>query len=122
VEHVLPGLVAAVRKSGHPVLWVCDPMHANTYSTATGVKTRHFNNILSEIKGFFAVHHQEGTTPGGVHLELTPEDVTECLGGVEEVFDHQLDDPAGYRALCDPRLNARQSLDLVFDIATMLQA
>lgn len=121
VEILLPALVDAIKQSGHPVLWVCDPMHANTYSTGTGVKTRHFNNILAEIKGFFAVHHQEGTVPGGVHLELTPEDVTECLGGAEEVLSHQLDDPAGYRALCDPRLNARQSLDLVFDIAAMLQ-
>lgn len=122
VELLLPGMIGAVKKSGHPVLWVCDPMHANTYSTSTGVKTRHFNNILAEIKGFFAVHHQEGTVPGGVHLELTPEDVTECLGGVEEVLDHHLDDPAGYRALCDPRLNARQSLDLVFEIAGMLHS
>ncbi|MGQ0679378.1 MAG: class II 3-deoxy-7-phosphoheptulonate synthase [Actinomycetota bacterium] len=122
VEDVLPEMIGAVRRSAHPVLWVCDPMHANTYATATGVKTRHFNNILAEIKGFFAVHRQEGTVPGGVHLELTPEDVTECLGGVEEVLDHHLDDPAGYRALCDPRLNARQSLDLVFEIAGMLHS
>jgi len=121
VTEVLPRLVSAVKRSGHPVVWVCDPMHANTFSTASGVKTRHFDNILAEIKGFFAVHHQEGTVPGGVHLELTPEDVTECLGGAEEVLDHHLDDPAGYRALCDPRLNARQSLDLVFEIAAMLQ-
>lgn len=122
VTDVLPHLVNAVKASGHPVVWVCDPMHANTFSTASGVKTRHFDNILAEIKGFFAVHHQEGTVPGGVHLELTPEDVTECLGGAEEVLDHHLEDPAGYRALCDPRLNARQSLDLVFEIAALLQA
>jgi 3-deoxy-7-phosphoheptulonate synthase len=122
VEVILPRMVNTVRDSGHPVVWVCDPMHANTFTTGSGVKTRRFENILAEIKGFFAVHRAEGTVPGGVHLELTPEDVTECLGGVEQVLDHHLDDPNGYRALCDPRLNARQSLDLVFEIAAMLQA
>ncbi len=95
-------------------------MHGNTFATASGVKTRKFNHILSEIKGFFAVHQQEGTVPGGVHLELTPDAVTECLGGVEEVLENHLEDRDSYQTLCDPRLNARQSLDLVFEIASLL--
>ena len=116
----LPELLRAVEDSGRQVAWVCDPMHANTFTTASGVKTRRFDDILAEIKTFFAVHKQEGTSPGGVHLELTHEDVTECLGGAEQVLDDHLKDR--YRALCDPRLNARQSLDLAFDIGEMLQA
>ncbi|MBA2311389.1 MAG: 3-deoxy-7-phosphoheptulonate synthase class II [Actinobacteria bacterium] len=115
----LPELLRAVEVSGRQVAWVCDPMHANTFTTASGLKTRRFDDILAEIKTFFAVHKQEGTSPGGVHLELTHEDVTECLGGAEQVLDDHLKDR--YRALCDPRLNARQSLDLAFDIGEMLQ-
>jgi len=115
----LPDLLKAVEDSGRRVAWVCDPMHANTFTTPSGIKTRRFDDILAEIKTFFAVHKQEGTSPGGVHLELTHEDVTECLGGAEQVLDDHLKDR--YRALCDPRLNARQSLDLAFDIGEMLQ-
>lgn len=122
VEQALPPMVRAVADAGHPVVWVCDPMHGNTFSTGAGVKTRRFDNILSEIKGFFAVHHQERTVPGGVHLELTPEAVTECLGGVEEVLEDHLQNRSSYQTLCDPRLNARQSLDLVFEIASLLQS
>src|SRR5262249_35275828 len=81
VAEALPPLVRAVRDAGPPVVWVCDPMHANTFRTATGRKTRHFGHIIAEIEGFFAVHHAEGTWPGGVHLEITGDDVTECLGG-----------------------------------------
>jgi 3-deoxy-7-phosphoheptulonate synthase len=120
VEEALPPLVRAVKEAGWPVTWVCDPMHGNTFTTQTGVKTRRFDDILTEIKGFFAVHNREGTVPGGVHLELTHEDVTECLGGAEEVLDQHL--PERYQALCDPRLNARQSLDLAFELGEMLQA
>lgn len=120
VEDILPPIVRAVSDAGHPVAWVCDPMHANTFSTTAGMKTRRFDDIVGEIKAFFAVHEQEGTTAGGVHLELTHEDVTECLGGAEEVLDQHLEQR--YRALCDPRLNARQSLDLAFELGQMLQA
>jgi 3-deoxy-7-phosphoheptulonate synthase len=120
VETSLPRLIRAVRDAKKEVVWVCDPMHANTFVTGSGVKTRRFDDILTEIKIFFAAHQQEGTTPGGVHLELTAEDVTECLGGAEEVLDTDL--AQRYRALCDPRLNARQSLDLAFEVGEMLQA
>jgi 3-deoxy-7-phosphoheptulonate synthase len=120
VEEVLPPLVRAVSDSGRSVVWACDPMHANTIMTPRGLKTRRFDDILAEIKGFFAVHQQESTVPGGVHLEFTHEDVTECLGGAEEVLDRDLGDR--YRALCDPRLNARQSLDLAFELGELLQS
>jgi 3-deoxy-7-phosphoheptulonate synthase len=93
-------------------------MHGNTFTTESGLKTRRFDDILTEIKGFFGSCHAEGVTPGGVHLELTAEDVTECLGGAEEILD--LEDR--YHALCDPRLNARQALDLAFQVGEMLQA
>ncbi|MDQ4095449.1 MAG: 3-deoxy-7-phosphoheptulonate synthase class II [Actinomycetota bacterium] len=119
VEDALPPLIEAVEESGHPVLWVCDPMHGNTFSTASGLKTRRLADIMAEIRAFFDVHQRLGTIPGGVHLELTQEDVTECLGGAEEVLDQHLEER--YRALCDPRLNARQSLDLAFELGEMLQ-
>jgi 3-deoxy-7-phosphoheptulonate synthase len=118
VGDLLPPVVAAVRDAGRAVTWACDPMHGNTFATEQGIKTRRFSDILGEIKGFFGVHQQEGTVPGGVHLELTHEDVTECLGGAEEVLDSHLTER--YQALCDPRLNARQSLDLAFELAEML--
>jgi 3-deoxy-7-phosphoheptulonate synthase len=120
IESALPPIVRAVRDGGREVTWICDPMHANTFSTPSGYKTRRFDDILGEIKGFFAVHQREGTVPGGVHLELTHEAVTECLGGSEEVTDMSL--PDHYQALCDPRLNARQSVDLAFQVGEMLQA
>jgi len=120
IEQVLPPLVRATRDEERSVTWICDPMHGNTFATSSGYKTRRFDDILGEIKGFFAVHQREGTVPGGVHLELTHEAVTECLGGAEEVLDTHLSDR--YQALCDPRLNARQSVDLAFQIGEMLQA
>ena len=95
-------------------------MHANTIRTADGVKTRRFDAIMTEIEGFFAACWETGTWPGGVHLEFTGEDVTECLGGAEEVLESQLDHR--YETLCDPRLNARQSLDLAFRIAELMRA
>ncbi len=120
IEEALPPLVRAVRDAEVEITWICDPMHGNTFSTPSGYKTRRFDDIVREIKGFFAVHEREGTVPGGVHLELTHHAVTECLGGSEEILDTHLAER--YQALCDPRLNARQSVDLAFQIGEMLQA
>jgi 3-deoxy-7-phosphoheptulonate synthase len=120
VQDVLPPLLRAVRESGIPVLWACDPMHANTFVTPSGHKTRRFDDVLREIEGFFAAHREVGSWPGGVHLEITGENVTECLGGSEEVLEEQLDHR--YETLCDPRLNARQSLDLAFRVAELMRA
>ena len=119
VDTALPPLVEAVRDAGHPVVWACDPMHGNTYTAPSGHKTRHFDAILEEIRGFFAVHRRLGTWPGGVHVELTGDDVTECLGGAEEVLADHLQ--SRYETMCDPRLNARQSLDLAFRVAELLR-
>jgi 3-deoxy-7-phosphoheptulonate synthase len=123
VEAKLPPLIQAARTTGSQVTWICDPMHGNTLTTSSGLKTRRFDDILAEIKGFFAVHGEQGSEPGGVHLELTNEDVTECLGGggleAGAITDDRLQDR--YRALCDPRLNAQQSLELAFEISEMLQ-
>ncbi len=119
VSELLPPHLRAVRDAGHPVAWVCDPMHGNTFIAATGRKTRHFDDVLGEIRAFFAACRAEGVWPGGVHVELTGEDVTECLGGAEEVLDSQLEDR--YFTACDPRLNARQSLDLAFRVAELLR-
>ena len=119
VEALLPPLLAAVGDSGHPVVWACDPMHGNTFTSDGGRKTRRFDDILAELRSFFAVHRAAGTWPGGVHVELTGDDVTECLGGAEEIFEGDLD--ARYTTTCDPRLNARQSLDLAFRVAEFLR-
>ncbi len=119
VEELLPPLIRAVRDSGHPVVWVCDPMHGNTFVSAGGRKTRHLDRVLAEIGSFFRAHRAEGTWPGGVHVELTGDDVTECLGGAEEVLDSQLD--LRYLTACDPRLNGRQSLDLAYRVAELLR-
>ena len=120
VTTALPPLLRAVRDRGHPVVWECDPMHGNTFTAESGRKTRHFDDVLGEIRGFFAVHRAEGTWPGGVHVELTGDDVTECLGGVEDILEEQL--PLRYTTTCDPRLNARQSIDLAFRVAELLRA
>ena len=119
VRHRLPPIVGAVRAAGHPVVWVCDPMHGNTFVSESGRKTRHFDDVLGEIQGFFAVHRAMGTWPGGVHVELTGEDVTECLGGIGDILEEQL--PLRYTTACDPRLNARQSIDLSFRVAELLR-
>jgi 3-deoxy-7-phosphoheptulonate synthase len=120
VFELLPPILQTVRQAEHPVAWVCDPMHANVFTSAGGRKTRHFDSVLGEIEGFFAAHRRERTWPGGVHLEFTGEDVTECLGGSEDVQEEQLD--ARYMSLCDPRLNARQSLDLAFRVAELMRS
>ncbi len=95
-------------------------MHGNTFTSSSGRKTRHFEDICAEIAGFFRAHQAEGTWPGGVHLELTGDEVTECLGGAEAILDEHLDDR--YETVCDPRLNARQSLDLAFRVSELLRA
>jgi 3-deoxy-7-phosphoheptulonate synthase len=118
VATTLPPLLAAVRDAGHPVLWACDPMHGNTFSVGH-TKTRHLDDIMREIAGFFSAHRAEGTWPGGVHIELTGDNVTECLGGSEEIARADLD--SRYETKCDPRLNARQSLDLAFLVAELLR-
>jgi 3-deoxy-7-phosphoheptulonate synthase len=118
IESSLRPILAATRDAGHPIVWACDPMHANTFTAPSGRKTRDFEDICAEFAGFVAAHHAEGTWPGGVHIELTGENVTECLGGAEEVLDTQLDDR--YETVCDPRLNARQSLDLAFRISELM--
>ncbi len=119
VEDGLRPLLRAVREAGHPVVWACDPMHANTFTSSGGRKTRHFEDICAEIAGFVAAHRAEGTWPGGIHVELTGENVTECLGGAEKILDAQLDER--YETVCDPRLNARQSLDLAFRVAELMR-
>jgi 3-deoxy-7-phosphoheptulonate synthase len=120
VRELLPPLLHAVREEGHPVVWACDPMHANTIATASGRKTRRFDDVMAELEGFFAAHRKTGTWPGGVHIEFTGDDVTECTGGSEEVLEEHLD--GRYMTLCDPRLNARQSLDLAFRVAELMRA
>ncbi len=119
IHDKFPPILQAVKGSGHPVVWVCDPMHANTFTAEGGRKTRHFEDVLTEVSGFFAVHRSEGTHPGGVHLELTGDDVTECLGGGAEVVDSDLDER--YETMCDPRLNGSQSIDLAFRVAELLR-
>ncbi len=121
VRDVLPGLVRAVEDSRGPgsVVWCCDPMHGNTTETPSGYKTRHFDDVMDEVRGFFEVHAELGTFPGGVHVELTGDAVTECLGGAQELTDADL---AGrYETACDPRLNDSQALELAFLVAEMLQ-
>ncbi|WP_204114247.1 class II 3-deoxy-7-phosphoheptulonate synthase [Shimia biformata] len=118
-EH-LPRLIKAVQEEGANVLWTCDPMHGNTIKSATGYKTRPFESVLREVREFFAVHKAEGTIPGGVHFEMTGQDVTECTGGVRAVTEEDLSDR--YHTACDPRLNASQSLELAFLVAEELSA
>jgi 3-deoxy-7-phosphoheptulonate synthase len=119
IRNVLPKLVAAVQKTDHPVLWVCDPMHGNTTEAASGHKTRLLDDVIDEVRGFFEVHKALGTHPGGIHIELTGDDVTECLGGIGGVSETDL--PFRYETACDPRLNRIQSLDLAFQVADMLR-
>jgi 3-deoxy-7-phosphoheptulonate synthase len=115
----LPALVRAVKKEGRTVVWSCDPMHGNTISASNGRKTRQFDAILREVKEFFAVHRAEGTHPGGVHFEMTGQEVTECIGGSTDITVDNLNER--YETQCDPRLNASQALELAFLLAEQLK-
>ncbi|MCC7346106.1 MAG: 3-deoxy-7-phosphoheptulonate synthase class II, partial [Variibacter sp.] len=118
-EH-LPALLRAVKREGRTVVWSCDPMHGNTITSASGYKTRPFDRILQEVKGFFSIHAAEGTYAGGVHLEMTGKNVTECTGGARAISDEDLNDR--YHTFCDPRLNAEQAIELAFLLADLLKA
>jgi 3-deoxy-7-phosphoheptulonate synthase len=119
VEKLLPPLIRAVAREGRKVVWCCDPMHGNTVTSSTGYKTRSVDNVLAEVKGFFAVHQAEGTYAGGIHFEMTGQDVTECIGGAQAITESSLADR--YHTVCDPRLNASQALELSFLIADALK-
>nr|WP_295803476.1 3-deoxy-7-phosphoheptulonate synthase [uncultured Microbulbifer sp.] len=115
----LPNLVRAVQREGRSVVWSTDPMHGNTEKSSSGYKTRNFDNVLREIRDFFAVHRAEGSHPGGIHLEMTGQHVTECTGGAWKISDEDL--ASCYRTQCDPRLNADQVLELAFSISELLR-
>lgn len=119
IREKLPALIETVNKSGAIVLWVCDPMHGNTYEAPSGYKTRKFDDVLDEVRGFFEVHKRLGTHPGGIHIELTGDDVTECVGGGDQISHEDL--ASRYESACDPRLNHTQSLELAFLVAEMLR-
>jgi 3-deoxy-7-phosphoheptulonate synthase len=119
VRDALPPIVRAVEATGRKVAWICDPMHGNTFETALGYKTRAFSEVVEEVNGFFDVHEELGTWPGGVHMELTGDDVTECVGGVADALA-EADLANRYETACDPRLNRNQSLELAFQIAERL--
>ena len=118
IREALPTVVEKVTASGASVTWVCDPMHGNTYESASGYKTRDFDDVVEEVEGIFEVHRALGTVPGGIHVELTGNDVTECIGGSEKILDADLN--LRYESVCDPRLNHQQSLELAFLVAEML--
>jgi 3-deoxy-7-phosphoheptulonate synthase len=118
IRSTLPKIVEAVQASGHPVVWVCDPMHGNTRQAASGHKTRSFDDVLDEVQGFFDVHATIGSFPGGIHVELTGDDVTECVGGTGGVAEDGLGER--YETACDPRLNRQQALELAFVVSDML--
>jgi 3-deoxy-7-phosphoheptulonate synthase len=119
IEKKLPALLREIKKEGSHIVWNCDPMHANTYTSESGHKTRNFNDILTEITRFFEIHWAEGTIPGGVHLEMTGKNVTECVGGARNIVSEELHNR--YDTTCDPRLNAEQSLEVAFQIADMIK-
>jgi 3-deoxy-7-phosphoheptulonate synthase len=119
IGDLMPGLIRSVNREGRKVVWVSDPMHANTVMSASGFKTRHFDRILDEVKSFFSIHEAEGTYAGGVHFEMTGQDVTECVGGAQAITDACLS--TRYQTHCDPRLNASQALELAFLLAGMLK-
>ncbi|MBI3440368.1 MAG: 3-deoxy-7-phosphoheptulonate synthase class II [Proteobacteria bacterium] len=119
ITEALPKIIRAIKSAGHIVVWCSDPMHGNTVTSSSGYKTREFKNILNEVKNFFAIHHAEGTHPGGVHFELTGQDVTECVGGAYRITEDRLSER--YHTHCDPRVNASQGLELAFLIADELQ-
>ncbi|KAL9032954.1 MAG: hypothetical protein Q9214_007739, partial [Letrouitia sp. 1 TL-2023] len=115
IAYLLPGHISAVKESGHVVVWQCDPMHGNTRSTPQGVKTRHFSSILNEVSSALKIHRKYGSFLGGIHLELTGDPVTECVGGSQGLKDEDLS--TNYTTYCDPRLNEKQALELAFLIA-----
>ncbi|NNF55190.1 MAG: 3-deoxy-7-phosphoheptulonate synthase class II [Acidimicrobiales bacterium] len=119
VAEGLPPLLKAVRESGHPVVWACDPMHGNTFTADSGHKTRDFEHVVAEVAGFFSAHKEAGTHPGGIHVEVTGDDVTECVGGASVVETTDLS--KRYETMCDPRLNASQGIELAFRVAELLQ-
>lgn len=119
IRDLLPPIIEKVQATGHQVIWQCDPMHGNTHESSNGYKTRHFDRIVDEVQGFFEVHRALGTHPGGIHVEITGEDVTECLGGAQDISD--IDLAGRYETACDPRLNTQQSLELAFLVAEMLR-
>lgn len=118
IRDLLPPIIEAVKESGRQVVWMCDPMHGNTFSTTNGIKTRAFADVVDEVNGFFDVHDETDTWPGGIHVELTGDDVTECVGGVADLNEDDLEHR--YETLCDPRLNRNQSLELAFTVAERL--
>ena len=120
VRELLPPIVERVMAGGASVVWACDPMHGNTVESSSGYKTRHFEDVIDEVRGFFEVHRKLGTHPGGIHVELTGDDVTECLGGADQIVDADLADR--YETACDPRLNTSQALELAFLVAETLRS
>ncbi len=119
IEEKLPPLLEGVSNTGIPVLWTCDPMHGNTFVTDSGFKTRRFDDVMEEIKGFFSAHSKVGTWPGGIHIELTGDGVTECIGGEPDTSEESLE--LRYTTMCDPRLNGRQAIDMAFRVAELLR-
>jgi 3-deoxy-7-phosphoheptulonate synthase len=118
IREAMPKLVEAVKGTGSNPLWITDPMHGNGITTSNGYKSRRFDDVMDEVRGFFEVHRAAGTVPGGIHIELTGDDVAECLGGSEQINEAELE--SRYESLCDPRLNHMQSLELAFLVAEEL--
>ena len=118
IATVLPNLLKSVKSEGLNVVWSCDPMHGNTFKSQTGYKTRAFENIMKEVEHFFKIHRSEGTYPGGIHIEMTGQNVTECVGGSQDITEQNLADR--YHTHCDPRLNASQGLELAFNLSEEL--
>ena len=119
VSSKLPSIISSVNKEGKKVVWACDPMHGNTIKASSGYKTRPLKSIISEIEQFFRIHRAEGSYPGGIHIEMTGQDVTECIGGLQEIKESDL--KSRYHTYCDPRLNASQSLELAFLMSEFLK-
>jgi len=120
IRDALPPLIEKVHQSGAPVAWICDPMHGNTFEAPSGHKTRRLDDVLDEVAGFFEVHRALGTHPGGIHIEFTGDDVTECIGGGQHIAEADL--RQRYETACDPRLNRSQSLDLAFRVADLYRS
>ena len=119
IEKMLPKIIEKVKYYGHEIIWFCDPMHGNTIKSQNGYKTRQFQTIINELEAFFNIHMSSNTIPGGVHIELTGENVTECLGGINDIKDKDLD--LRYETACDPRLNNEQSLEIAFLISKLIK-